>query len=219
MKDIPMVKNYNDDEIANLKKIVIAIHGFSSSKESRNITTAMPALKQNGYGMIAFDLPGHGENKEKLGIKNCLNCIKRVEDDLRAKYSGPICIRGSSFGGYLTLLYLINNNRQYSDILLLAPAIDFYKTFSKRCENDKRESTIEFLKEVKNYNVFAGANKIKEKLNIIYATKDEIVDNSEIFELAKIVESKTYPIEGAKHHFTQDEREKAVEIILTILGK
>ena len=218
VNDIPIVKNFADSEMADLKKILICVHGFNSSKESESIAHLVPALKKQGYGLVAFDLPGHGEHKSKgLTIRNCLDCICAVENDIRTKYHGPICMLGSSFGGYLTLLHLINNKRQYDKIFLRVPAIDFYRTCIAAYKSGWRETKLDFLEEVWNNYVFDGAQTIKEKINIIYGTKDTVVHNDDIFRLKKVVNCKIYPIEGAGHRFNDDEKQKVTEIILKVL--
>ena len=42
------------------KGIVIAVHGFSSSKEGTTYQLLMKRLPAAGYGVLALDLPGHG---------------------------------------------------------------------------------------------------------------------------------------------------------------
>src|SRR5699024_9157496 len=86
-----VVKNFSKDEANKLKTIMIAVHGFSSSRNSFVFAKILPALKENNIGLVCFDLPGHGLRKnEKLNVKACLDTIKDIEDELRSFYSGPI---------------------------------------------------------------------------------------------------------------------------------
>ena len=80
IKDIPSVRNFSDAEAAGLKKIVIAVHGFGGSKDDRTIAALSAKLKESGNGLIAFDLPGHGDNKSELRIENCLKAIGVAAD-------------------------------------------------------------------------------------------------------------------------------------------
>ena len=42
------------------EKIVIAVHGFTSSKESPTVQLLMKRLPEKGLGVVGIDLPGHG---------------------------------------------------------------------------------------------------------------------------------------------------------------
>ena len=44
----------------NPRGIIIAIHGFSSSKECATYQTLFRKMPAAGYGVIGIDLPGHG---------------------------------------------------------------------------------------------------------------------------------------------------------------
>ena len=107
---VTMIKNFEDKDANKLKTIIIAVHGFSSSKNFYIGRQIAPILKENNIGMLCFDLPGHGDRKsELLNVDACLNSIKEVEDYVRSIYNGPISFAGKSFGGFLLLRYLDNN--------------------------------------------------------------------------------------------------------------
>lgn len=94
----------------NCTKIVILIHGLSSSKESENASYMMKYFVEKGTGAIAYDQPGHGSQEaanEKLLLENCLDSLSSVEKYLIEKYpDAEICYFGSSFGGYVLGIYL-----------------------------------------------------------------------------------------------------------------
>ena len=91
------------------KKIVILIHGLSSSKESENASYMMKYFAQKGIGAIAYDQPGHGTEEatdERLLLKNCLDSLASVEKYITEHYpNAEICYFGSSFGGYVLGIY------------------------------------------------------------------------------------------------------------------
>ena len=103
---IPCVSSIRGDE----EKIVLMIHGLSSSKESGNVEFMMPYFAGKGIGVIAYDQPGHGEEEaaeEELRIEYCLDSLARVEEYLRETYpQAEICYFGSSFGAYILGIYL-----------------------------------------------------------------------------------------------------------------
>lgn len=103
----------------NCTKIIILIHGLSSSKESENASYMMKYFTEKGVGAVAYDQPGHGMEEaanEALLLKNCLDSLAFVEKYLRGKYpDAEICYFGSSFGGYVLGIYLarkLNSGRK-----------------------------------------------------------------------------------------------------------
>ena len=211
-----VVKNFSRDEASKLKTIMIAVHGFSSSRNSFVFAKISPALKENNIGLVCFDLPGHGLRKnEKLNVKACLDTIKDVEDEIRPFYSGPISLTGASFGGFLVLRYLENNKRKYGEVILRAPALYEYDV----CKNDTLENwseMIECLDSGKNYvrdnmevetsmlkdyfkfDIFNHLN-IKEDVKLIYCSEDISVNNDNIIKLAKMKNWELFRLEGADH--------------------
>ena len=95
------MKNFSKDETNKLKTIMVAVHEFSSSRNSFVFAKISPTLKENNIGLVCFDLPGHGLRKnEELNVKACLDTIKVIEDEIRSIYSGPISLTGASFGEF-----------------------------------------------------------------------------------------------------------------------
>lgn len=112
---IPCIADIPD----NCNKIIIIIHGLSSSKESENASYMMKYFAEKGLGVIAYDQPGHGMEaaaNESLLLENCLDSLKSVEQYLIGKYpESEICYFGSSFGGYVLGIYLargLNSGRK-----------------------------------------------------------------------------------------------------------
>ena len=94
----------------NCKGIVIAVHGFSSSKECGTYQVLLRMLPAADLGMIGIDLPGHGKEEaydETLRIEACKDSISVVEEYIIADYpSLPIYYFGSSYGAYVIGLYI-----------------------------------------------------------------------------------------------------------------
>ena len=92
------------------KAIVIVIHGFSSSKESSTYRRLLKRLPAAGLGVICIDLPGHGIHEsadEILRIPGALDSIEATEAYVRRHWpDSEIYYFGSSFGAYLTGLYI-----------------------------------------------------------------------------------------------------------------
>ena len=90
--------------------IVIAIHGFTSSKESSTYRRLLKQLPAAGLGVLCIDLPGHGTHEsaeETLRIPAALDSIEAAEAWAVENYPGcPVFYFASSFGAYLTGLYI-----------------------------------------------------------------------------------------------------------------
>ena len=74
-----------------LKGIVIAIHGFTSSKESSTYRQLLKRLPAAGFGVICIDLPGHGtgeSSKEILSIHGALDSIGAAEQEALREHPG-----------------------------------------------------------------------------------------------------------------------------------
>jgi len=217
MENIPLLKNFTEQQAPALKKFVICIHGFGSNKGRPKIAALMRELAKQNIGAVAIDLPGHGENKKKLTIDNCIKDICDVETSLR-RYNKPISFYGSSFGGYVTMAFLLNSAKTFSEVLLIAPVVDAHKKYSK-IENETQHGIFispELIKSMARHDIISRASKL-ENLKIIYAEKDITVDNNEILALAKFTNSQLFEIKGAGHWFDGDgELEKLIKIALTI---
>ena len=58
--------------------IVIAVHGFTSSKESPTVRRLLNRLPAAGIGVVGIDLPGHGTEDsfaEELRLEACIDSL------------------------------------------------------------------------------------------------------------------------------------------------
>ena len=112
-----------------LDRIVIALHGFSGSKESRAIILLQRLLTGKGVGLVKFDWPAHGRSMAKdsdLTITNCLSDLDMVIDHVKRKFPGAERIAfATSFGGYLAMLYNARHQDAFKRIILRSPALRF----------------------------------------------------------------------------------------------
>lgn len=103
--DIPCRSAWDGQE-----RVIIACHGFGSSKDSPMIQALVGAFPPAGIGVVSFDFPAHGESpigQEGLRVPFCIDDLAAVEAYLRAQDPGVMLgYFGSSFGAYITLLYL-----------------------------------------------------------------------------------------------------------------
>ena len=120
---INIIENMPIDE---LEKIVIYCHGLGSNKNLVNRFSK--DLLNNNIGVVSFDFPGHGNDKTPFSLFNLSLCIEYLEEVIKYiknKYNVPICLFGSSFGGFVVLNRLIIRNNDIDKIILMCPAINF----------------------------------------------------------------------------------------------
>jgi len=132
-------------DIKGYEKIVcIIIHGFSSSKESVTAKTMLKELPLHGIGAIAFDLPAHGEsevNGDYLLLSNCVNDLAAVE--ARARKLAPeaeIVYFASSFGAYISLIYLASKKNGRQRAFLRSAAVNMPRLLNERLTPESKAS-------------------------------------------------------------------------------
>ena len=131
--------------------IVIAIHGFTSSKECSTYQMLLRRLPAAGFGMIGIDLPGHGKEEaaqEELRIQAALDSIQAAEEYAVHHYPGlPICYFASSFGAYLTSLYLSTRMHRGRKAFFRSAAVNMPSLFVKENPTEKERQQLAELQE------------------------------------------------------------------------
>jgi pimeloyl-ACP methyl ester carboxylesterase len=101
---------------------IILIHGLFSSLSNWDYLT--PVLVEAGYRVIRLDLPGHGDSLKPddpsfYRARTVFGFLDLWIAELQLEQS-PILI-GHSFGGYLSLRYILRNPAKVRGIILLDP--------------------------------------------------------------------------------------------------
>ena len=95
-------------EKANIKSVVIGVHGFAGDKESSMLNRLAETIVESGSILICFDFPSHGEspvNESELTVENCKKDLLAVAKYVNTKYPNTQkSIFATSFGGYISLL-------------------------------------------------------------------------------------------------------------------
>ena len=168
--NIPYVANIKGDE----KQVVIILHGFDSSKDSPTAKMMMEELPKAGFGVIAFDMPGHGENpvpRENLSVSGCLLALEGIEELVgQLAPQAEISYFGSSFGAYIVLNALALRPELERKAFLRSAAVNMpYLDF----EEDE-EAPAEFITEMQEgFDLMWNFGHSKSKFKMIHGTLDE----------------------------------------------
>ena len=215
----------------NMNKIIIYCHGLGSNKIWA--TRFYEDLIKNEIGIISFDFPGHGEDKIVFSLFNLSLCITYLEEVIayvKTKYNVPIYLFGCSFGGFVILNKLIQNNTNIEKTMLMCPAINF-------CEIMEHKSGIslgyfntnEFMPLYNNIKIYKdaylefknGDNAVKNyefhNVSIIHGTSDTTVLYKNISDFCKKNNLKLTTIEDGKHELYNYDNEIVIFLLKIII--
>ena len=216
----------------NINKIIIYCHGLGSNK-----TWAIrfyDDLLKNKIGIISFDFPGHGKDKTDFSLFNLSLCITYLEEMIiyaKTKYKVPIYLFGCSFGGFVILNKLIQNNTNIEKTMLMCPAINF-------CEIMEQKSGISldsfdtnaFMPLYNNIKIYKNAylefkkgddaiKKYKfQNISIIHGTLDKTVHYRDIFDFCKKNKLPLTTIKEGKHELYHYDK-KIIDFLLKNMKK
>ena len=113
------------------KGVIILVHGLGEHSD-RYCTHFANFFSNEGYSILAFDLPGHGLSSGKKGhIKEYDDFDKLLSTGIsyaKNKYpSLPIFVYGHSLGGLIALEYSIQVKPNINGVIASAPVLDFYE--------------------------------------------------------------------------------------------
>ena len=167
---------------AQPKGIVIAVHGFSSSKESPTTRMLLERLPDAGLGVICIDLPGHGTEesaKETLRISGALDSIEAAEQAALREVPGcEICYFASSFGAYLTGLYISTRDHAGRKVFWRSAAVNMSDFFRRKIPPETQR---QWLKDLETKGYFDTNMDLHKPVRITKAMYDDLLQN-DLFE-------------------------------------
>ncbi|GEM_PF-3196523 len=197
----------------NMNKIIIYCHGLGSNKLWA--TRFYDDLLKNKIGIISFDFPGHGEDKTDFSFFNLSLCITYLEEMItyvKIKYNVPIYLFGCSFGGFVILNKLIQNNENIEKTMLMCPAINFCEIMERKSGvSSNYFNTNKFMLLYNNIKIYKdaylefkkGDNDVKnykfQNVVIIQGTSDKTVLYKDICDFCNNHNLKLTTIEDGKH--------------------
>lgn len=202
------------------EKLLIAAHGFSSSKGSPTVKMLMKELPKHGIGVIAFDFPGHGESPVDgnwLTVDNCIEDLRAVEDFIRKENpDAQICYFGSSFGAYITLHYLMKYHAKGARAFLRSAAVNMHEIFLELTEAQREaldscgyfiddygvrplKVTKALIDDLKRHDLFERFTVDDAKLKMIHGTADDDIEYGRAKEFADKHGIELITVQGGDH--------------------
>ena len=163
------------------KGIVIAIHGFTSSKESPTVQLLLQRLPGAGLGVIGIDLPAHGSGvsrEEELRIEACLDSLQAAE-----QYASECCpgkdifYFASSFGAYITSLYISERPHRGKSAFFRSAAVNMPDLFAIDREN-LSEPEKEMLRELDEKGYIQPSLDLGSPVKVTAAMLQDLAENS-----------------------------------------
>ena len=216
-------------KITGHEKIVcLVVHGFSSSKQSTMTSRMLDELPSVGIGAIAFDFPAHGESKvdgEHLRIDNCLADLKSAEDKARELApKAEIVYFASSFGAYITLIYLAGCNKTGNRAFLRSAAVNMPELMQQRMTQEQKvslETSGEFTRDKEEYgyirdikltrcffedlecnDVFKLWRKDCAELHMVHGEADQTVPLSDVKSFAELFSVPLHVVPDGDHQLS-----------------
>lgn len=228
-----LITKDNDKNKRTFSHVAIVTHGYGSNKDTAGTSKFGQHLtsKYKDYAVIAFDWPCHGADaRKKLTIAECLTYLTLVVNYAKESLQADkLYIYSTSFGGYITLRYLIEVGNPFTKIALRCPAIEMHRTIRENID----DADLNKLKKGKDIQVgFARKMKIDQSflddldafkitnyeyfdfaddMLIIHGTKDIMVPIADSKQFAENNVIQFIPVEGANHPF-QDPNHMALAI-------
>ncbi len=209
------------------EKILIEVHGNMSNKEDTVISMLAQKAVRVGYQALCFDLPMHGERKDKTDYEcNPQNCIS----DLRAVYryaktlAPEVYIFGCSIGAYFSLLAF--RDLEIKRTMFLSPVVNMenlIKSLMNYCGVSEQRLSQERRIELPDgavldwdYYTFVRNNPVRPPwpgaLSILYGSYDNLITLKEITEFGAKFKAKVEILDKGKHFFNSENELKTFDL-------
>lgn len=207
-----------------MRHAVVFCHGFGGHKDTSAAEKfALKLLaKHKSAGLITFNWPCHGDDvKKKLSLSDCDTYLRLVLTHIHDRFTPEdICCYATSFGGYVTLKYILEHGNPFRRVALRCPAVDMHRVLSSSIITpENREALAKgkdtlvgfdrkvpvgtaFLEELRTFDLREkDLIDYAEDLLIIHGTADEIVLYEDVYSFSEDKLIELIPVEGADHRF------------------
>lgn len=201
-------------------KVFIAVHGNMSYKEDEVIKILADKVVSNGYQLISFDLPEHGERKENkeylCKVENCVSDLKQIIEHAKKNFK-EINLWACSMGAYFSLLAY--RDEKIEKCLFLSPVVNmkeiidnlmFWSNVSEEELKEKQEIKTDFGQTLYyDYYNYVKENPITDwnkKTYVLYGSKDNLQNEDLINDFCNKFNCKLNILENGEHYFHTEEQ-------------
>ena len=215
--DIVCHNNWTGEE-----KVLIACHGFGSSKDGLMIQALNRYMPVRRIGVFSFDFPSHGESpvwQEALRVPYCIEDLAAVEVHVRTMApKAEILYFASSFGAYIMLNYLASHSHTGRRAFLRSSAVAMPKVVEQWVGPKERalmerqgyfvpdydyvremRVTPAFLKDLEEYDIFSLYRPGETRLRMIHGGRDSVAPLADARRFAEIFGVELMEIPGGEH--------------------
>lgn len=229
-------------DIRTISRVVIFGQGFGGHKDNSAAEKFAERMlsKYKGTAMVTFNWPSHGDDvKKKICLADCNDYLELVIAYVRQKFqTDDIYAYAASFGGYLTLKYIIEHGNPFRKIALRCPAVNMHEVLTDVIMEPEDLVKLKKGKEVPvgfDRKIMIGTPFLEElrsndiqqmdfldyadDILILHGTADEIISLEAVNNFADNNVIEFIPIDGADHRFRDPKKmEQAVKQILNFFA-
>ena len=189
-------------------KTVLLVHGWDA--RAIDFYKMIPVLVENGYKVIAFDGPGHGNSEGERS--NLVDFKELMYKMIKKKIGVPYAIIGHSMGGGAATYLLMDYDIAVKRLVTIAIQTISKRFFDRLFETMKvpvkmqrifyKSMAEEFGEPIEKYNLIERKEPIKaEKILMVYDEDEDVVPYSDIRDfMAKRPEIKSLNMRGVGHY-------------------
>ena len=197
-------------------------------------------LLEYNINSISFDFPGHIDSQhgtDKLLVDVCVSYINTVENYVKKEFGNNVGISfyAISYGAYVLLNKLINDNSEYENIILRSPAFNMkdifvncllkedFETFKKQGKaksghGGKIEVSYAFYEDLERHDVFKNYLQ-KRNILIIQGEQDDTAPITDTYEFINSrPEIELIKMKNMKHHMSEEEIDTVTDVMIEKLG-
>ncbi len=202
-------------------KTVLLVHGWDA--RAADFYKMIPALVEQGYKVISFDGPGHGQSEGERS--NLVDFKELMYKMIKKKIGVPYAIIGHSMGGGAATYLLMDYDIQVKRLVTIAiPTVSkrfFDGMFSAMKVPQKTQRTFyksmaeEFGEPIEKYNLIERKEPIKaDEILMVYDEDEDVVPYTDVKEfLGRHPEIKTFNKRGIGHYSIIKNKEVIEKII------
>ncbi|BBF44326.1 alpha/beta hydrolase [Lachnospiraceae bacterium KM106-2] len=200
-------------------KVFLAVHGNMSHKEDAVIQLLAEEAEFEGYQVLSFDLPEHGERAGTDTLCKVDICVSelKVMMSFAKEHWKKISLFSCSMGAYFSILAYSKEELQLA--LFLSPVVDMERVihnmmsaFGVTIEQLEQEETINTpigQKLYWDYFCYVKEHPIKKwntKTSILYGKKDELSEWDRVKSFSERYQCKLRTLENGEHYFHTEEQ-------------